>query len=262
MSGCQKGRLFLWLLLPLVGGVTTIAASNAGASLQTSEIDGYESAVTMGTKEATLAFIHEFPTSHLVGDVIESLNVEVARDVCASLSGNFVRARRACDELQKKKPAAERTAGSESSSAMPRQATVPPVSVRSEAAPPIPPLKPADAPQIASLPSAQIGTATAPASAKTAAVMETAANPTFQVQLLSTKSAAETRANWQQLQAAHGDLLANLELTIWKVDLGVTKGGLWYRGLAGPLASRDEAVSLCNTIKARLGRNACLVIAP
>ena len=68
---------------------------------QVSEIDSYDRAVTSQTKEDALAFIEEFGSSHLIGDLIESLRPEVAREVCADLPSGVSRARRACEQLPK-----------------------------------------------------------------------------------------------------------------------------------------------------------------
>lgn len=86
-----------------------IAAS--GSSLaQLSEIDSYERAVMSQSKEDVLAFIEEFSSSHLIGDLIESLRPEVAHKVCADLFNGVSNARRACEQLPPL-PVAEATAG-------------------------------------------------------------------------------------------------------------------------------------------------------
>jgi uncharacterized protein YgiM (DUF1202 family) len=68
---------------------------------QGSEIDSYERAVTSQTKADALAFIEEFGSSHLLGDLIESLRPEIAHEVCADLPSGVSSARRACEQLPK-----------------------------------------------------------------------------------------------------------------------------------------------------------------
>ena len=81
---------------------------------------------------------------------------------------------------------------------------------------------------------------------------------TIRVQLLSTKSQAGTEKDWRRLQAAYPDLLGGLDLEVAKVDLGPSRG-LWYRGLAGPMASREEASLFCRSFRAQNSRNECVV---
>jgi hypothetical protein len=97
-----------WLIC---GSALLFAASNT-AFAQLSEIDSYDRAVISQAKDAALAFIEEFRSSHLVGDLIESLRPDVARAVCTDLPSGVSRARRACDQLRNA-PVAEAPAGSE-----------------------------------------------------------------------------------------------------------------------------------------------------
>ena len=83
---------------------------------QVSEIDSYDRAVTSQAKTDALAFIEEFRTSHLIGDLIESLRPEVAREVCADLPSGVSRARRACEQLRKV-PVTEATASAKDATA-------------------------------------------------------------------------------------------------------------------------------------------------
>src|SRR5262245_54686613 len=64
-------------LLALVGACSVRDSSNG-----TSEIESYDAAVHAQTTEAALAFIDAHPNSHLVGDLIESLQPDVAAQVC------------------------------------------------------------------------------------------------------------------------------------------------------------------------------------
>src|SRR5262245_44915475 len=69
---------------------------------QTSEIDAYDAAVRSQSKTEALNFIRIFESSHLTGDLIESLSPEVAQQVCADLkNGGPTRARKACEALPK-----------------------------------------------------------------------------------------------------------------------------------------------------------------
>src|SRR5262245_4668126 len=76
------------------GALALIAGVN-GPLAQMSEIDAFDKAVTSGSKEDALAFIHGFRSSHLVPDLIDLLPPDVAAAVCADLGGNS-----ACDSLQ------------------------------------------------------------------------------------------------------------------------------------------------------------------
>ena len=65
------------------------------------------------------------------------------------------------------------------------------------------------------------------------------------------------KSTWAKLQAAHGDVLANLRMQPTKVDLG--EKGTWYRVQAGPLDEK-QAHSICGTLKSR--KTDCVVVAP
>lgn len=75
------------------GALALVTAAND--SLANSEIDAFDKAVTSGSREDALSFIHEFGSSHLVPDLIDLLTPDVAAAVCADLGGN-----RACDNLR------------------------------------------------------------------------------------------------------------------------------------------------------------------
>jgi cell division septation protein DedD len=79
----------------------------------------------------------------------------------------------------------------------------------------------------------------------------------WRVQLASAKSEEVAKSTWAKLQAAHGDVLANLRMQPTKVDLG--EKGTWYRVQAGPLDEK-QAQSICGTLKTR--RTDCVVVAP
>jgi colicin import membrane protein len=87
-----------WLYISAAGAIVVLAiASACSIRTDTSEIDSYQLAVKTQTKADALRFIEAFRTSHLVGDLIESLPPDVALQVCAELSG---RAERSCEQLR------------------------------------------------------------------------------------------------------------------------------------------------------------------
>jgi hypothetical protein len=79
----------------------------------------------------------------------------------------------------------------------------------------------------------------------------------WRIQLASAKSEEVAKSTWAKLQAAHGDVLANLRMQPTKVDLG--EKGTWYRVQAGPLDEK-QAQSICGTLKSR--KSDCVVVAP
>ena len=98
LRNCSKSLKFL---IRVGIGAAMLFAVNERPLAQVSEIDSYDRAVTSQSKEEALAFIEEFRSSHLIGDLIESLRPEVAREVCADLPNGISRARRACEQLPK-----------------------------------------------------------------------------------------------------------------------------------------------------------------
>src|SRR5262245_18580081 len=105
-----------------LGAVAMLFAASNSSLAQVSEVDSYERAVISQTKEDALAFIENFRSSHLTGDLIESLRPEVAREVCADLPGDVSRAQRACEQLQKV-PVAEATASARDAASSTEQST-------------------------------------------------------------------------------------------------------------------------------------------
>jgi hypothetical protein len=79
----------------------------------------------------------------------------------------------------------------------------------------------------------------------------------WRIQLASAKSEDVAKSTWAKLQAAHGDVLANLRMQPTKVDLG--EKGTWYRVQAGPLDEK-QAQGICGTLKSR--KSDCVVVAP
>src|SRR5262245_23772878 len=79
----QKNRFFVGASGALV--ILTIAGACANKNTGLSEIDAYQAAVTKRSSDKALKFINGFPTSHLVGDVIESLPPGVALQTCSKI---------------------------------------------------------------------------------------------------------------------------------------------------------------------------------
>src|SRR5216683_95661 len=79
----------------------------------------------------------------------------------------------------------------------------------------------------------------------------------WRVQIASVKSEDIAKSTWARLQAAHGDVLANLRMQAVRVDLG--DKGVWYRVQAGPLDEK-QAHSVCGTLKGR--KTDCVVVPP
>jgi len=102
--------------------------------------------------------------------------------------------------------------------------------------------------------------ATAPAQSATSA--KSAADPAghFVLQLASLPSQAEAERASAALKSRYADLLGKIDLTIHRADLGAAKG-VWYRVLAGPLAAHDEAVRLCERLRAAAPPADCFVVA-
>jgi uncharacterized protein len=105
-----------------------------------------------------------------------------------------------------------------------------------------------------------------PAQAATPTQPETPAKSTadpagrFVLQLASLPSQAEAERAAATLKAGHADLLGKLDLTIHRADLGAAKG-IWYRVFAGPLAAHDDAVRLCERLRAAARPADCFVLA-
>ncbi len=102
MSDWEKRSQRRRLLFTAGACCIALALYAGGAASQTSEVDSYDAAVTSQSKTEALRFIKTFASSHLVGDLIESLPPQVAREVCAELKGSGpAKARKACDALPK-----------------------------------------------------------------------------------------------------------------------------------------------------------------
>jgi len=70
------------------------------------------------------------------------------------------------------------------------------------------------------------------------------------VHLASYKSKRDASRGWTQLKRTHRSLLGNLQSEVTQVNLGPGKG-VFYRLLAGPLDSKQDAASLCRKLKSK-----------
>ncbi len=100
MRARSRNAKLLRVGVPLGVGALALIAGVNGPLAQMSEMDGFDRAITTGTKEDALAFISDFRSSHLVPDLIELLPPDVAAAVCAELGGSGSNATdRACDQI-------------------------------------------------------------------------------------------------------------------------------------------------------------------
>lgn len=229
-DACHRCRSSLW---GFSSAIAFLFAISGDLVAETSEIDRYDRAVTSQTKEDAIAFLKDFSSSHLVGDLIDSLRPDVARQVCGEIADDISRAHRACQQVE------ARSSADVPAAAEPTAVTA------------------AEDPENPAILKEQSDIGTTPRAVDSIEQHRTAASA-VRVQLLSTKSQSGTEKDWRRLQAAYPDLLGNLDLEIATVDLGPSKG-VWYRGLAGPMASRDEASMFCRDFIAQDAHNQCIV---
>ena len=92
-----------------------------------------------------------------------------------------------------------------------------------------------------------------------ASLIDNMSGPTggWRIQIASVKNEDIAKSTWARLQAAHGDVLANLRMQPTRVDLG--DKGVWYRVQAGPLDEK-QAQSVCGTLKGR--KTDCVAVPP
>ncbi len=97
------------------------------------------------------------------------------------------------------------------------------------------------------------------ASPSIASLIDNMSGPTggWRVQVASVKNEDIAKSTWARLQAAHGDVLANLRMQPSRVDLG--EKGVWYRVQAGPLDEK-QAQTICGTLKGR--KTDCVTVPP
>jgi cell division protein FtsN len=111
-------------------------------------------------------------------------------------------------------------------------------------------------------PAQSAATAQSAAPTQSATPPKPAADPAghFVLQLASLPSQAEAERASAALKSGHADLLGKLDFTIHRADLGAAKG-VWYRVFAGPLAAHDDAVRLCERLRAAAHPADCFVMA-
>ncbi|MBT4888621.1 MAG: tetratricopeptide repeat protein [Rhodospirillales bacterium] len=73
--------------------------------------------------------------------------------------------------------------------------------------------------------------------------------PQASIHLASYRSNKQAERGWAQLKRAHQNILSDLRHTILEVDLG--SKGVYFRLIAGPFSSGDEAKSTCGELKSR-----------
>lgn len=96
--------------------------------------------------------------------------------------------------------------------------------------------------------------AAAPAAPRPAAATTSGATApagAYVVQIASVRSEAEAQATWRSMQSKYSGLLANQPFGVKRADLG--DRGVYYRAQVGSFGSRDEAVSLCEALRAQGG---------
>ena len=88
---------------------------------------------------------------------------------------------------------------------------------------------------------------------------KTDANAGYGLHLASYRKEGNADRGWDLLRKRHEAELNGLEPTVRRVDLGAK--GVFYRLIAGPVASKGEAERLCGSIKSR-GKDYCRVSRP
>jgi cell division septation protein DedD len=76
--------------------------------------------------------------------------------------------------------------------------------------------------------------------------------------LSSLRSEAAAKRQWSDLQQSFPVPLGQLQAEFHRTDLG--DKGTFYRVLAGPLPSRDEATQVCAALKAKDARQYCRIL--
>ncbi|RAI28103.1 hypothetical protein CH340_23855 [Rhodoplanes serenus] len=100
--------------------------------------------------------------------------------------------------------------------------------------------------------------AAAPAPARSAMATPTpsaAESGNYVVQLSAQKTPEEARASFRAMQEKYPSVLSSRQVLVKKKDLGPK--GIYYGSQVGPFASRDDAVQLCESLKAAGGN--CIV---
>lgn len=146
-------------------------------------------------------------------------------------------------------------------------AVTPPPQIAVAPAPKPAEIKPAEPPKIAAAPKPADTKPVEPP--KTAAAVKPTTDPKqlaaispaaagFRIQIASLRTTEDATKSWEKLKTANPDLLGKLAGNVVKADLGAK--GTFYRVIAGPLADRDAADTLCNKLKQR--NVGCLIVRP
>jgi hypothetical protein len=80
----------------------------------------------------------------------------------------------------------------------------------------------------------------------------------YLVQVSSQKSESDAQSSYRVLQGKYGSVLGSRSPVVKRVDLSEKGLGIVYRAFAGPFASSEEAVQVCNNLKSAGGPQ-CLV---
>jgi hypothetical protein len=80
----------------------------------------------------------------------------------------------------------------------------------------------------------------------------------YLVQVSSQKSESDAQSSYRVLQGKYGSVLGSRSPVVKRVDLSEKGLGIVYRAFAGPFASSEEAVQVCNSLKSAGGPQ-CLV---
>jgi hypothetical protein len=89
-------------LLALSASLLAFGGVSMNARAEISEIDSFQMAVTSQTREASLAFIKAYPSSHLITDLFDLLPPEIAQQVCTELADKApARVQHACATLRR-----------------------------------------------------------------------------------------------------------------------------------------------------------------
>ena len=107
--------------------------------------------------------------------------------------------------------------------------------------------------ELAMRPSAPISTSknevTGNQLAKPTALNKQPNGPKPGVHLASYRSLKQAERGWTQIRRAHSKILGDLSHEVTRISLG--RKGTYFRLKAGPLASNDDARSLCSKLKRR-----------
>jgi hypothetical protein len=73
--------------------------------------------------------------------------------------------------------------------------------------------------------------------------------PQPSIHLASYRSTKQAERGWAQLKRAHNNILGELRHTVMEINLG--SKGIFFRLIAGPFSSGDEAKGVCRKLKSR-----------